>query len=107
MWLAIIILIIVGIVLFKIFDRDFIKAIPQKNGKYKLIFESGKEPICELVCTCLRNNKKYYVFIPVKSLNAIPDEDIIILKSIILWNSTVYCVFAQEIACNLCFFFIP
>ncbi len=81
MWI-IIVLLVLGFILFKIFDRDFILAQEQKSGNYLVKFESGLSPMCELVDVFNINDKKYYVFIPVESLRAIPDEDIIVLKCI-------------------------
>lgn len=94
-WIIIISVIIIGVVLFKVFDRDFILAIPQKKDTYLLKFESGKEPICKFMGKYKYDDYTYYVFVPFESLDAIPSEDIIILKCVKQTAEKLICVFPE------------
>ncbi len=101
MWIAIVVLIVIGIIVFKIFDRDFIIAVKQSNGNYHVKFENGKEPICTLVDIFTVDDKLYYVFIPLESLKRIPDEDIIVLKCIRKTDDKITFVFPEDGPCEL------
>lgn len=96
-WIIIIaIVIIVGIFLYKAFDRDFITATHKTKDIYHLEFENGMEPDCKLMEKYTLNDKTFYVFIPLESLKAIPVEDIIILKCISDSPEKKTCVFPDS-----------
>ena len=81
MWIIIIALVaVVGFLIFKYFDRDFIKATKVNETQYSLQFENGKNPLCECVDIMKSDENKYYIFIPVESIKNVPLEDVIILK---------------------------
>ena len=77
---------IIGIVIFKLLDRDFIlcTSIDASRNLYHLKFESGKEADCVLINECIINDGTHSLFIPKSTLLAgtVPGEDIIILKKI-------------------------
>ena len=95
MW-VIIIIVVLGVFLFKIFDRDFIRATQQNDGNYLVEFESGKSPLCKLIDIFEYNEKDYYVFIPISSLRAIPSEDILVLKCIRKTENKIILVFPEQ-----------
>lgn len=94
-WVVIVIAII-GIILFKIFNRDFVLAIPQNGKSFLVKFESGKTSVCQLIDVFSYNNKDYYVFIPEESLKAIPSEDIIVLKCLKKSDNKIILVFPEQ-----------
>lgn len=97
MWIIIIaIVVIVGIFIFKHFDRDFIKAVHFAEREYYLYFENGKQPKCELVDIIKYNEKDYYIFIPVESLKNVPLEDVIVLELYKKKDSENIFVFADK-----------
>lgn len=78
--IIIVAVIIVGFFVFKHFDRDFIKVHHFAEKQYYVCFENGKKPRCELIDVIKYEEKEYYVFIPLESLNNVPVEDVIILE---------------------------
>lgn len=99
MWIIIIVaVIIVGILAFKHFDRDFIKAtkLLGENNIYALSFENGKKPVCYLADVFDYEGKKYYVFIPTQSLKNVPLEDVIVLERYKEKEDEQIFVFADE-----------
>lgn len=97
MWIFIVIIaVIAAFIIFKVFDRDFIKITHQDGNRYLVEFESGKSPICELVEKTEYSDSVYYILIPIESLKSIPDEDIIILRSVRQTESKIICVFPDE-----------
>ena len=97
MWIIILIIVIViGVMLFVKFDKDFITAVPRKDGDYAMSFENGKKPVCRLIDKRTINNSEYYVFVPVESLSAIPDDDIIILKAVKKDDNKIVLNFAEK-----------
>lgn len=101
MWIVIIVLVVIGIIAFRIFDRDFIIAVKMNNGNYRVKFENGKEPVCTLVDVFDVDDNIYYVFIPIESLKRVPDEDIIVLKCLRKTDEKITLVFPEDGPCEL------
>lgn len=90
------IILIIGIFLFKKYDKDFIVATQIENNIYHLLLETEKEIDCILLDTYMYKNQIYYVFIPISSLEKIPDEDIIILSKYSQKDSKLILNFADR-----------
>lgn len=95
MWIAIVIVIVIAIILFKYFDRDFIKVTQKSATQFFLEFENGKQADCVIIEKTEIEGNTYCVFIPIDSMNSIPDEDIIILRVMRHSEKNMTCVFAS------------
>ena len=99
MWIIILVaVLIIGFVIFKKYDKDFIKCTRLDNGYFFLEFENEKTAEGQLVKTYLINNKSYSVFIPIEEIKkaAVPMEDVIILQSYKEKSGSVCYVFADS-----------
>ena len=81
MWIVIIaVILVIAFLVFRHYDRDFIKAVKNEDGDYTLSFESGKEATFLLADTFRVDKKDFRVFVLTENLNDVLPENVLVLK---------------------------